>query len=155
MVVDPVDSCTLWYVGEFSKTRIYPSGPNWGTYIGQLYFSPCLTLGISPSAVLENAVNPAATGTVTRSLVNISSPLTVNISNSLPLTVTVPATVTIPANQAAATFPVTVEDNALAGPTFLNGTITVTATDYITGTAPIIVLDDETVKQTFLAVVSK
>jgi len=154
MVVDPVDGCTLWYVGEFAKTRVYGSGPNWGTRIGQLYFNPCLTLVVNPATVMENALNPAATGTVSRGSAD-ASPLTVNISSSLPLTVTVPATVTIPASQASTTFPVTVVDNASPGITFLNATLTVTATNYLTGTAPLLVLDDETVKQFFLSIIRR
>lgn len=154
MVVDPVDGCTLWYVGEFSKTRVYGSGPNWGTRIGQLYFNRCLTLTVNPASVMENAANPAATGTVSRSFAEVS-PLVVNISSSLPLTVTVPATVTIPASQASTTFPISVVDNASPEATFLNATITVTATNYLTGTAPLIVLDDETVKQFFLPIMRR
>src|SRR6185436_8044838 len=131
--------------------RVYGSGPNWGTRIGQLYFNRCLTLTVNPASVMENALNPAATGTVSRSFAEVS-PLIVNVSSSLPLTVTVPATVTIPASKASTTFPISVVDNASPGTTFLNATITVTATNYLTGTAPLIVLDDETVKQYFLPV---
>jgi hypothetical protein len=156
MAVDPVDGCTLWYVGEFSKTRVYSSGPNWGTRIGKLSFSSCavLTLVLNPSTVMENALNPASIGTVSRGLAD-ASPLIVNISSSLPLTVTVPATVTIPTSQTSTTFPITVVDDALPGTTFLNATLTVTATNYITGAATLTVLDDETVKQLFLSIVRR
>jgi len=150
LVVDPADPCEMWYVGEYAKTGV--GNVNWGTRIGQLSFSACaqLTLVVNPVSVMENAINPAATGTVTRSSANISGPLTVNISSSLPLTVTVPATVTIPSSQTSTTFPVSVVNDGVPGPTFLNATITVTATNYLNGTAPITVLDAETVKRSFL-----
>jgi len=60
LAVDPADSCVLWYVGEFAKTRGSANGPNWGTRVGSLSFAGCS--GGSSTAT----PTPTATRTATR-----------------------------------------------------------------------------------------
>lgn len=68
MAVDPVDPCTVWYIGEYARTRTNPTGPNWGTWIGSLAFPGC-----GAGATATPAVQPTATPTHTATVV---SPMT-------------------------------------------------------------------------------
>jgi hypothetical protein len=83
---------------------------------------PVLTLSLSSATVLKNAQNPAATGTITRSIVT-SQDLIVALDSSDGSKLTVPSPVTIPAGQASVTFPVGVVNDQL-----VDGTQTVTLT---------------------------
>ncbi|MBU6400548.1 MAG: hypothetical protein KGS61_09535, partial [Verrucomicrobia bacterium] len=68
---------------------------------------PMLQVSLAETNVSGGAINPATVGTVTRSPVT-AYPVTVILQTSDPTTATVPATVTLAANQASATFPVSV-----------------------------------------------
>lgn len=113
---------------------------DWTFSIGGAPPTNTLTLSVSPASFLENATNPAATGTVTRSEVTASD-LVVNLTSPDATEVTVPATVTILANQASANFDVTaVDDNITDG----NQNVTLSASEAAsaTGTFAVTVEDD-------------
>ena len=89
-------------------------------------FDPAtLTLTATPTTFAENAVNPAAVGTVTRFGDTAAAPaLEVTLTSSDPSRATVPATVTIPAGAASATFNITAVPDGLVT---ANSTVTITA----------------------------
>jgi uncharacterized delta-60 repeat protein len=84
---------------------------------------PSLTVALASHTIAENAGPAATTGTVTRNNVDLSQPLTVNLSSSNTNQAAVPASVTIPANAASTTFNVDAVDDHIH-----NGTQTVTIT---------------------------
>lgn len=88
--------------------------------------SVSLAVNITPASFSENAVNPAAIGTVTRSAA-ATTDLVVSLVSSDVTEATVPPTVTILANQTSAIFAVNAVDD-----TILDGNVVVT----ITATAP-------------------
>ncbi len=107
-----------------------------------------LTLVFDANAISENG--GSATGTVTRSNIDIGSELVVALTNSDSTGATTPVTVTIPANETFVTFDLNaVED------TILDGTQTVlvaaAATGYVGDSATIDVLDHETLTLTINA----
>src|SRR5262245_34190476 len=86
---------------------------------------PSLTLVLASHTIAENAGPAATTGTITRSNMDTSQALTVNLTSSNPSQATVPASVTIPAGAASATFNVDAVDDGVFHPT---QTVTITAT---------------------------
>jgi uncharacterized delta-60 repeat protein len=72
-----------------------------------------LTLSLAAPSILENAGPGATTGTVTRSGMDLSNPLTVWLSSTDTTEATVPASVIIPVGQASANFPVNAVDDAI------------------------------------------
>ncbi|MFO0014801.1 MAG: Ig-like domain-containing protein, partial [Planctomycetota bacterium] len=100
---------------------------------------PVLTVSVSPGSISENG--GVATGTVTRSQTDQGDLVVTLTSNDL-TEATVPATVTIPDGAFSATFPITaVDDSLLEFPQTV--TITATASDFTTGSAQIVVADDD------------
>lgn len=75
--------------------------------------TPFLTLTLDRASISEAAGPQALTATVTRSPVNPAA-LTVSLVSSNPSALVFPAAVTIPENEATASFPVGVLDNAVA-----------------------------------------
>jgi hypothetical protein len=102
--------------------------------------SNALTMSVTPNTFPENATNPAASGTVTRTG-SFATDLVVTLASSDITEAAVPATVTIPAGQASATFDVTaVNDDIPDGDQSV--TITASADGYAAGTAALTVQDD-------------
>ena len=106
-----------------------------------------LALSLSPSSITEGA--GPATATLTASPAPVANTV-VTLTSSDPSSATVPATVIIPAGQASVTFPVTIIDDAV-----LNGTrnvlLTAGTAGYATGTATLVVNDNETAALTVSA----
>ncbi len=98
-----------------------------------------LNLIVAADSVWENG--SAVSGTLTRSG-DVSQPLVVNLTSSVPGRLAVPATVTFGAGESTQTFPLTPQDNVLSDGS-VQVTITASATDYISGQDPVLVLDDE------------
>lgn len=98
------------------------------------------SISVNPSLSIEKG--GAATGTVTRVGVPIGEPFTVSLSSSNPAKLSLPASVTIPANQSAASFPVTILDNAIVDGIQL---VTITGTGFsFNANTSINILDDDT-----------
>ena len=99
-----------------------------------------LSLSATPAAFSESAVNPASTGTVSRTG-STTSALVVSLTSSDETEATVLATVTIAAEQTSATFSITAVND-----TFPDGnqtvTLTATAAGAAAGTATLTVQDD-------------
>jgi hypothetical protein len=99
-----------------------------------------LSLSINPDSFPENAANPAAAGTVTRSG-STALELEVNLSSSDTTEATVPSVVVIPVGQSSATFEVNAVDDQ-----FPDGDqmvfITASAPGVISGSYEIVVEDD-------------
>ena len=76
-------------------------------------FTPTLTVTIDPTSVSEAIGTAAATGTVWRNDLDLSTPVTVTLTSSDEGEATIPTSVTIAANEASATFPIdTVDDGS-------------------------------------------
>jgi 2',3'-cyclic-nucleotide 2'-phosphodiesterase (5'-nucleotidase family) len=113
---------------------------DWTFSVGGAPPSNTLTLSVSPASFSESATNPAATGTVTRSVVD-ANPLVVTLTSPDTTEVTVPANVTILASQASATFDVTaVDDSTPDGNQVV--TLTASAAASSTGNFAVTVQDD-------------
>ncbi len=113
---------------------------DWTFSFGGAPPSNTLTLSVSPASFSESATNPAATGTVTRSVVD-ANPLVVTLTSPDTTEVTVPANVTILANQASSTFDVTaVDDSTPDGNQIV--TLTASAAASSTGNFAVTVQDD-------------
>jgi 2',3'-cyclic-nucleotide 2'-phosphodiesterase (5'-nucleotidase family) len=113
---------------------------DWTFSVGGAPPSNTLTLSVSPASFSESAANPAATGTVTRSVVD-ANPLVVTLTSPDTTEVTVPANVTILASQASATFDVTaVDDSTPDGNQVV--TLTASAAASSTGNFAVTVQDD-------------
>ncbi|MBJ7256651.1 MAG: hypothetical protein JHC69_07575, partial [Akkermansiaceae bacterium] len=113
---------------------------DWTFSVGGAPPSNTLTLSVSPTSFSESATNPAATGTVTRSVVD-ANPLVVTLTSPDTTEVTVPANVTILASQASATFDVTaVDDSTPDGNQVV--TLTASAAASSTGNFVVTVQDD-------------
>lgn len=99
-----------------------------------------LSVSIIPASFSESAVNPAATGTVSRTG-GASGELVVTLSSGDTTEATVPSTVTVPAGSASATFDVTAVDDAFpdGDRTF---SISATAGESVPASAEITVTDD-------------
>lgn len=113
---------------------------DWTFSVGGAPPSNTLTLSVTPASFSESATNPAATGTVTRSVVDANA-LEVTITSPDTTEVTVPATVTILANEASATFDVTAVDDSIPDGN-QNVTLTAGAAASTTGTFGVTVQDD-------------
>lgn len=104
---------------------------------------PRLTVSVRPTSVSENANNPAAIGTVTRTGATAAS-VVVTLFSSDTSEATVPASVTIAAGQNSATFPVTaVNDDEVDGSQIV--VITAGASNFTSGTVNLVVVDDDVV----------
>jgi len=106
-----------------------------------------LTVTIDLTSIAENAGPSAATGTVTRSNTDISSPLTVDLASSDTTEASVPATVTIASGEASATFSIdAVDDTLLDG----DQTVTIAASSagYVSVASDLTVTDHETLSLT-------
>lgn len=102
--------------------------------------SVSLTVSITPASFSENAANPAATGTVTRSGSN-SGDLVVSLVSADLSEASVPASVTILSGQASANFSVTaVNDSSPDGDQIV--AITASAGGFNSGSFNITVMDD-------------
>lgn len=99
-----------------------------------------ISLVIVPGSMSENG--GTATGTVTRTFLNNSTALVVNLSSNDLTEATVPATVTIPANQNSANFTVTGVNDSLRDGT-RTAVITATAAGVSSTNASVSVTDDE------------
>ncbi|MGA2660493.1 MAG: CARDB domain-containing protein, partial [Verrucomicrobiota bacterium] len=119
---------------ELNKTN------NTGIAAQPLLVAETLTLSVSPASFVQNAPNPAATGTLTRSG-DTSTSLTATLASSDMTSATVPLTVTIPAGRSSAAFAV----NALPS-NLVRGTrvvaITANASGYATATNLLTVTDN-------------
>ncbi len=98
---------------------------------------PVLSVQISPSIILENAVSPAASGTVSVDTAPVSN-VTVTLGNNAPGAATLPASVVITAGNTTANFNVDAVPNP-ASFTDATATITATAPGYDQGTATVTV----------------
>ncbi len=109
--------------------------------------SPTLTLRLSAPSVGENAAVGAVTGTLTRNAqTNVA--LTVTLSSDRPGSLTVPASVVIPAGQTNASFNLDpVNDDLVTGNRA--ALIFASAAGFSSVSAPISILDDDTVTLTF------
>ncbi|MFN0018150.1 MAG: Ig-like domain-containing protein [Pirellulaceae bacterium] len=108
------------------------------------------TLSFAPTSMSESG--GTLTGTVTRTVLDNSSAVTVNLSSDDTGEATVPATVIIPANVNSVTFTVTAVDDALRdGTQTVN--VTASAAGIASGTGPLSVTDNEvdTINLSFLA----
>ncbi|HKQ38257.1 MAG TPA: CARDB domain-containing protein, partial [Verrucomicrobiae bacterium] len=104
---------------------------------------PALTLRLSAASVSESAFSGAVTGTIRRNA-NTNQPLTVNLTSDRPSALTVPPTVTIPAGETNVTFNLTpVGDDVVTGDRVVQ--ILAAASGFSSVSAPITVLDDDTV----------
>ena len=113
---------------------------DWTFSVGGAPPTNTLTLSVSPASFLENSTNPAASGTVTRSVVD-ANPLLVTLTSPDTTEVTVPATATILANQASATFDVTAVNDTLPDGN-QNVTLSASAPASTSGTFAVTVQDD-------------
>ncbi|MBM3864080.1 MAG: hypothetical protein FJ385_09085, partial [Verrucomicrobia bacterium] len=99
-----------------------------------------LTLQLSVASVSENAGTAAVTATLTRGG-SLAADLVVTIAVSNSGKASAPSQVTIPAGQTSATFDIDIINNA-----YLDGNLTVaftaSATDYVPGSAQLVVQDD-------------
>ncbi|PWU11941.1 MAG: hypothetical protein C5B50_22285 [Verrucomicrobia bacterium] len=113
---------------------------NTGVATQPINLSPTLSLSISPSTFVQNAPNPAAVATVTRSG-DTSSNLLVALSTTDPSSATAPASVTIPSGQSAATFQINAVASGLVRGTRLV-TVTASASGYPAATNLVTILDN-------------
>lgn len=98
------------------------------------------TLSFDPTSMPENG--GTLTGTVTRTVLDNSGPVTVNLVSDDTTEATVPPTVLIPAGQNTATFTVTAANDSLRdGAQVAN--ITASAAGITSGSGPVSVTDDE------------
>lgn len=103
---------------------------------------PSVSLAVNlPAAATEGDGLLPGQGTVTRSSASSSS-LTVTLASNDPTELAVPASVTIPANQASATFDLTVVDDSLLDGT-QSATVTASASGATSGAASILIHDNE------------
>ncbi|MEZ6042082.1 MAG: S8 family serine peptidase [Planctomycetaceae bacterium] len=134
---DNVDDGTIAVTIEASEFSISP-----GSLVLNVADHETVTVTVNPSQFLENAGANAATGTVTRSDIDSVNDLIVSLASSDETELTVPATVTIPAGSSSVDFPITaVNDPDADGPQHV--TISVTATNYVSGSTNVTVLDHE------------
>lgn len=119
---------------------------DWTFNVGGSAPTNTLTLSVSPASFLENATNPAAIGTVTRSEVTASD-LVVTLTSPDTSEVTVPATTTILANQASANFDVTAQDDSIIDGN-QNVTLSASAPASTSGSFAVTVQDDGDVPST-------
>ena len=102
--------------------------------------SESLSIAINVSSMIEK--NGVVIGTVSRSNTDTVQALVVQLVSDDATEATVPASVTIPANQAQVTFTITsVNDHLIDGNQTVN--ITASAGDYESGSASLIVRDDD------------
>jgi hypothetical protein len=108
--------------------------------------SPALRIQLSATSVAEDAAAGTVTGRVIRN-VNTNVPLTVTLSSDRAGTLSVPATVVIPVGATNVTFPLTTtDDDLVTGPRTVS--IFASAPGFSTVSAPISVLDDDSVSLT-------
>ena len=98
------------------------------------------TLSFVPTSMSE--FGGTLTGTVTRTVLDNSGPVTVNLTSDDTTEATVPLTVLIPANQNTANFTVTAVDDALRDGT-QTANITASAAAIASGSGPVSVTDNE------------
>ena len=108
--------------------------------------SPALRLQLSAANVLEDAATGSVTGRVIRN-VNTNLPLTITLTSDRPGALTIPATITIPVGQTNATFNLDPVDDDLVTGTRI-ASIFASAAGFSTVSAPISVLDDDSVALT-------
>lgn len=113
---------------EFSRTRA-------------IVVPPTLSLTLNPGTIAEGGA--PSTATITRTGATTAA-LTVTLSAAPTGQVTLPATVTIPANQASATFTISVVDDTLAEAP-LTVAIRAAATGFVTATANLTVNDNDVI----------
>ncbi|MEQ9407227.1 MAG: Calx-beta domain-containing protein [Fuerstiella sp.] len=108
---------------------------------------PTLSLTIDTASVTEGAGATAATGTVSRNNLLLTSPLTVTLTSSNTGAATVPTTVVIPIGASSVSFDIAAIDDELVDGT-QNATISATATGYASDSAAIAVTDNDTLALT-------
>lgn len=133
------------YQSAFFAFRVLAGQPSLqsGSTTVQVTDYETLSLNVSPSTISENG--GVATGTIVRSNTNLSSPLTVTLTNGDSSEISVPATVTIPAGQSSATFSINGVDESLIDDTQVVS-IDATALGYVGTMSSINVTDDETTR---------
>lgn len=108
--------------------------------------SPALRLQLSATSVAEDAAAGAVTGRVIRN-VNTNVALTITLATDRAGTLSVPATVVIPVGATNVTFPLDpADDDLVTGPRTVS--IFASATGFSTVSAPVTVLDDDSVSLT-------
>ncbi len=134
------------FTGQFSHVQLPApvSGRNWqvvttsNSIVLQLVD---LALTITPSTIAENG--GSVTGRVTRTTLDASQPLIVNLTSSDTTEATVPATVTIPAGATSANFTIQIVDDSILDD-FQSVNITASSAGFGSVSQTLIVTDVET-----------